>query len=333
MNKESVTILLSFLLLSNFAVDVMACGPPDCGDCAYWDGESCVSNCHDVNCPTCKSCNCEGNCYYPEGNECTPDPDSCGGTGQTCQGCKCKCYAPPGSESVERSTGLSNLASGIESAIDGIPRVTASGFGASVSFSASKTKQCCDPDDSGPVDRYCMSGSVDLEGTVGVDIPALGWSWEKEWSGVGSIECSLGIEVTPTITVESSASAGGCESACGACLTLSGSANASGSLLVEAGGTIALQSQTGWTWLDNLQFEASATASAEVSMSAWGSGTWKTGSECCFTGLRINSYGVSNVEATGTLEFVVLGFEYNATSDPITLIEGLSETPTYDPPC
>lgn len=298
--------------------------------------------CEDTDCAECVNCQCVdnvdlcgGNCCNCVDGYCEPNDNKCPGECHYCWWEDCLCYdddskCDPSTSTVSYSTGLSSVVSGIESGINSIPRVTASGWSASASFTAEKGEECCEGT---CTDYYWVGGSVDISGSVSVDIPALGWSWEHTWDGYGSIACGLGITVTPTITVDASAGATGYDSECGSCLTLDGSGTGTGTLLVEAGGTIALQSQIGWEWLDNKQFEVSATASVTVSTSAWASGAWQKGSDCCFTGFRTYCYGVAPTTASAAINFTVLSKSFSWPSDTITLIDGVHEHPTYDPPC
>ena len=78
MRVKSKTIFLAYLLLLSILVaPAIACPPPDCPDCYYFDGDDCVSygNCWG-GCPDCHSC---VNCWCE---------DDCSG-GQTCCGGSC----------------------------------------------------------------------------------------------------------------------------------------------------------------------------------------------------------------------------------------------------
>ena len=79
MKIKFLTGLTCLLLLSSFAMPVIACPPPDCDDCYYWDGDDCVpyGDCWG-GCPDCESCVycwcewqcgvggncCDGSCCY-----------------------------------------------------------------------------------------------------------------------------------------------------------------------------------------------------------------------------------------------------------------------------
>jgi len=105
MNKGFVIILLPFLLLSNFAVDVKACDPPDCGDCQSWNGVNCVYYC--TQCDSCvndsciSTCTACEKCVYDSGWTCVNDcPDCKDCVNGYCEGGCDVCY-----ECVEWSPG------------------------------------------------------------------------------------------------------------------------------------------------------------------------------------------------------------------------------------
>lgn len=219
--------------------------------------------------------------------------------------------------------GLSAVANGIQNGIDSIPGVTASGWNASASFGATKGQECCN---GGCADYYEVNGSVSLSGTVGVSVPGLGWSWKDEWDGLGGIDASLGISITPQISVDSaSVTASGRVSDCGSCFTLSGNGQATGSITVTAGGVVTLYTKTAWEWL-NHELDVNVSASAVASVSAGASGTYKSGTTCGSTGFCLTRYWASNVEVTGTITFEMLTLEYTVTSDPLVIIEGCDVT-------
>jgi len=79
--KIIIYFVTYMLLLSCFAVSVIACPPPDCGDCAYWNGEICY--CHQ---PCCWDSDCTGECDVCNDSCVCEDKDSlC--TGECHNGC------------------------------------------------------------------------------------------------------------------------------------------------------------------------------------------------------------------------------------------------------
>ena len=313
------------------------------GNCC--DKNNCES-CKDNQCEYCdgdytKSC-CDGQCYDPQTQGCCddltiydPNTKKCcnDGLGHTCEKSpvnKTCCYGDccdTTKSQVSYSTGLSDVASGIESGINSIPNVTASGWSVSASFTAEKGEDCCEEHPC--TDYYQVSGNVDMSGSVSVSVPGLGWSWDKEWLPYGSIKASLGITITPEITVDSaSVGASGKDSACGSCLTLTGSGSGTGTITCTAGGDVKVHAFPDSEWL-NYSLIVNVSASAQASVSAGASGTYKTGGGCIPpTGFCLTNYWASDAVATGTITFQIgpLG-PYSATSDPVTLVEGCNVNP------
>lgn len=168
-----------------------------------------------------------------------------------------------------------------------------------------------------------------MSGSVSVTAPGLGWSWKKEWLPYGGIDASLGITITPEITVDSaSVGASGRDSDCGSCLTLTGSGSGTGTITCTAGGNVTVYAFPESEWL-NYSLTVNVSASAQASVSAGASGTYKKGSGCTPpTGFCLTHYWASKATATGTITFQIgpLG-PYSATSDPITIVNGCDVYP------
>jgi hypothetical protein len=63
MRIKSILLLLVCFLLSGFTLSAIACPPPPCPGCCYWNGSTCWpdnSACED--CESCISCECESDC-------------------------------------------------------------------------------------------------------------------------------------------------------------------------------------------------------------------------------------------------------------------------------
>ncbi len=316
MNKmKTVSIVFVIELCLCCSVMVWATYPPPCPPCYSGTHPNCTWNCGSGQACCNGSCCgsggcCDGiACYNPNERQC------CGyGNGTTCSKVTTQ---------VSYDIGLSAVADGIQNGIDSIPGVTASGWNASASFSATKGEECCN---GSCTDYYEVSGSASLSGTVGVSVPGLGWHWQDEWDGIGGIEASLGINITPEISVNSaSVAASGKVGDCGSCYTLSGTGQGTGKITVTAGGVVTLYTKTDWEWF-NYELDVNVSASAVASVSAGASGAYKSGVACDFTGFCLTRYWASDVEVTGTITFKMLGISYSVTSDPLAIVDGCDVT-------
>lgn len=85
--KSIIAFLAYVLLLSSFIAPAVACPPPDCGDCYYPDGDSCIpyGDCWG-GCPTCESC---VSCYCQCTSECCKDVHCGDPDCYDCVSCEC----------------------------------------------------------------------------------------------------------------------------------------------------------------------------------------------------------------------------------------------------
>jgi hypothetical protein len=252
-------------------------------------------------------------------------------------GCNCPPYTVTADcedgcdESEEEITELptvdidaSKLLSGIEQAINSIPKLEASGFGLTAKFSGSVGKECCEEE---LVTFATATGSVNVTGSIGFNgLPTPEVEFAKTWQGVGSIDARLGASLTPKVGITGTVGAGGRTSGCGACLNLAGSVSLTGSIEAFGGGELELIIEETWLW-DETSVETDVSITGKISVTGSAKGDYFRGEGCGIAGFQNGCASLSDVKGKLKLSFKVAGVGYSAESKPVVLITGTEPCP------
>lgn len=323
-----------------------------CMSSSYCCGNACQECCHNSQCTGCKNCisyqcedddnNCtgckscsNGQCIDDDGNctgcescnngQCEDDDDNCSGV-QSCISSECKCddSDQEPEEIANYDYDLSGLLSGIESAINAIPKLEVQdGLSLEINITATKEKKCCSPEDESFTEEIKLEGSGSISGTILIDI--LGtkdFHFEETWDGYGSINADLALDIGPSVSLGASASVSGIISGCNSiCLAASGGANITITIVISGTGQVTVTCEETWLW-DEFDLSVGFSASGSASTSASAAGTYYIGDGCEEEGFVVGCCQIGQLTVSASLSFEVGPWSYEVDSGDIGIWDG-----------
>jgi len=224
---------------------------------------------------------------------------------------------------------LSGFTDTLKGVLDGLPKVECNSVGCTANISATCEHVCCDGDSTSYETACTLSGSGELNVDIGFDLlPSYDFSFEKTWSGVGSISATLELGITPSIVLVTGAGVTGNINPCpdsGASLLIGGYVKITAA--ITAGGTGALDLVIEETWLwDEFDVAINVSATGTASVDGGASGYYCVGDGCgVYSGWNLECARIGDLEISANLAFSVPGFgDYSANSGTIELIDGIS---------
>lgn len=331
--KKSVHLLFAVTMLFIFGLadSTNAC-EEECPACQVWDDDAgedgaCVNDCEsgeiccDGDCMDCSGVCCNDSCCESGvccGDTCCSEDQSC----NTNEDCICDDSDEEPQELASYNYDASGLLSGIESAINSVPKLEASDFSLEFDVTATKENKCCSPDDLNFTEELKVEGSGSLSGAILVDIfGTKDFSFEKTWPGYGSVSADFNLDIGPEFDLSASGSVSGAISGCGPCLSAGGNAGITITLTVTGSGNVTVTCEETWFW-DEFDMTVAFGASGSASVSAEAGGTYYDGDGCEDEGFVTGCCQIGHLEVHATLEFEVGPWSYEVDSGDIELWEG-----------